>query len=79
MPFIPKIFPSIFIDGPQNDYLAHTITCLPSGSNCIRRTLYPAVLGQVDEDGGKVLLEEEMVKRIGKGEKEKKVGMRGRR
>ena len=48
-----KIFPSIFIGGPQNDYLAHTITCLPSWSNCIRRTLYPAVLGQVDEDGGK--------------------------
>ena len=63
----------------QYDYLAHTITCLPSWSNCIRRTLNPAVLAQVDEDGGKVLLEEEKVKRIGEGEKEKKVGTRGRR
>ena len=27
-----------------------SLTCLPSRSNCIRRTLYPAVLGQVDED-----------------------------
>ena len=52
---ILKIFPSIFIGGPQNDYLAHTVTCLPSRSNCIRRTLNPAVLGQVDEDGRKVL------------------------
>ena len=39
-----------FHGGPQNNYLAHTITCLPSWSNCIRRTLYLAVLGQVDED-----------------------------